>query len=209
VFATGGEDDSFQLHPNFDFLGGGLSRSGIVLGITTECFPSFSSFSLRFTSEPKTEGETDDRVVYRGVGRELQASLISLSSKSWQSWMILSRLSDQTIKTRSSRYFTRLGSSKSNYFKFCAHNESTTLFLICTGKMAHRMKDLNSSVGIDMNGRGIVITATIKSVCSNKTKQIIHMVDRAACTLALLILTATTGLRDLTAASNGARYWFS
>jgi hypothetical protein len=127
---------------------------------------------------------------------------------------MFSRLSDQTIKTRSSRYFTRSGNSKLNYFELGAHNESTTLLLVCTRKMAHGMKDLNSSVGIDMNGRG-VITATIKqqppkkSVDSNKTKQITHMVDRAACTLALLTLTATTGLRDLTAASNGARYWFS
>lgn len=114
------------------------SGSGLVVDSdSTSC----GSFSLISTSE--AELVADD--VAAGVGARLcpgarlvsecrldQTSLMRLSSKSRQSGMMPSRLSDQTTSTRSSRYWRIQRWDGITEKKNKTYNEGATLFLIST-----------------------------------------------------------------------------
>jgi hypothetical protein len=104
VFSPGGDNFQLQLHFELGLLFAFWSSVATAAASDTATAKSFA-FSLRFTSEAVVEGEaevaTEDDT---NVGRERQTSLNSLSSKSLHKGMILSRSSDQTTNTRSSRW---------------------------------------------------------------------------------------------------------
>lgn len=88
-----------------------------------------------------------------------QTSLMRWSSKSRHSGMMVSRLSDQTTKTRSSRcgapheytgnYTTVHGEP--------TYNKGSALFLVSARQVGHAVKDLDAGVIVDVNGSRVII----------------------------------------------------
>ena len=102
LFFLSGGGEGFQLQAHLVFRGAGLSLSGT----TTTSVVVPACFSLRFTFELVVE-EREESVggdCARRRLRDRQTSLMSFSSNSRQRSMMLSRLSDQTTSTRSSRW---------------------------------------------------------------------------------------------------------
>ena len=101
--ASGAFADSFhpKLHLNlFD----GLLFSASIAAAASSADPA--AFSLRPSDDEGSEGRAREVAVVAGVslGRERQTSFMSFSSKSLQVVTMLSRSSDQTIRTFSSRW---------------------------------------------------------------------------------------------------------
>ena len=94
------------------------------------------------------------------------------------------------------------------------YDKGSALFLVSTRQVGHAVKNLDPGVIVDVNGSRIVIPEKGRvspTIVHHRPEYMgeTYTVLRATWTAALRTLTATTGLRVRTAASNGSRKRFS
>lgn len=209
----GFSDDNLHPKPQNFFLGTAAVARGVNAAVATAASVTVTetlaavAFSLRLTLEAVVDvtGVESDVVTEGEVtSRERQTSFISFSSNSLHKGTMWSRSSDQTTKTRSSRWIFEFKMRLNK--KYSTYNEGTALFFVGFWQVAHRVENLDAGIDINVDGDGIIWTALNKS--EKKDEDVVvkdYTVARAEWTAAERTLTATRGLRPRTAASKGAK----
>ena len=99
--------DSLHPHrlPLSSLVAGASFEAAAATAASDTLIGSGGAFSLRLTFDPAVEGATEVVMDWpEDMGRERHTSFISFSSNSVHRGTMWSRSSDQTIKTRSSRW---------------------------------------------------------------------------------------------------------